>query len=480
MKGDRCPTQGVLRVLIHYTTELALWNPVQLWLSHKPLPGPPAYGFSSQEGSLLLSPVRNDPQGGLMDVHSPIHSLPPEILGDIFMHCVPPRVSVCSIRKAPMLLCQVCSYWRELALSLPMLWSSFQASSRAGHFSLIQLWIERSRTQPLFLSLDLREQRSPTSYMVRLFLDNIHRWSTVTFYVDDNSVRDLLAIPGKKAHLLDNFGVNADKCTETMNDIPSILLSFPNLRRLRWCSQSTPTALLGMAFSSLTHIELLCSVPFNECIRFITRCPQICEIEISKVTPSPVPLNLPIVTLPHLSSFTVLRGINGMLDYFTLPSLRLLSLSDMKLRDFEDLVARSSCRLESFDLGGFYDPIEEEIMYYLRMPCLQSLRVLSISVETLTDQTLALLQYPMSSEPNLKDAILPHLEALSIEFCDTTDGLLSDMVASRYRPTGVSRNSDPPASLKWLDLTFKKKTQHVIDHSRLREFEANGLTVRAF
>jgi hypothetical protein len=136
--------------------------------------------------------------------------------------------------------------------------------------------------------------------MMRLFLDNVHRWDDVAFHVDDDSAKDLLTIPGGSAHLLHRLGIDADDCsTKTMDEISSICLSFPNLRRLWWYSDSTPMALLGMAFPNLTHITLCCPVPFNDCARFLSQSSQIRDIEVSKVKPSPAPLTLPIVTLPH-------------------------------------------------------------------------------------------------------------------------------------------------------------------------------------
>jgi hypothetical protein len=115
----------------------------------------------------LLSPVDNQQNAlGLMtdlydsDVHNPINTLPPKVLAETFVLCLPPRVwrpPTLNVREAPMLLCQVCSYWKELVLSLPMLWSSFSGSCRrylqVRHDSLIQLWLERSRTHPPFLYL---------------------------------------------------------------------------------------------------------------------------------------------------------------------------------------------------------------------------------------------------------------------------------------------------------------------------------------
>jgi len=411
--------------------------------------------------------------------HHPIDKLPPELLGEIFMRCLPQRCwkpHSPKVHEAPMLLCQICSYWRELALSLPMLWSSFSANLghriRAGHVSLIQSWIERSCDQPLFLDLDLRSSDSLMSCMLRLYLANMHRWGNAAFSIDDSSVGDLLAISEGNTHLLESFGINASECTtKAINEISSIFLSFPNLRRLRWYGNSTPTALLGMSFSTLTHIKLLCPLPLNECIRFIARCLQLRDIELDDVEPSSASLTLPIVTLPHLASLYVKNGVSELLDHFTLPSLRSLNFPRLNLQTFENFVSRSSCKLESFYLGDFVRLAEEEVIRCLRMPCLQSLHELGIHARGLTDRTVALLHYS-GSEANSKGNILPHLRVFSIETCKTTDGVFSDMIASRWRPA----QGGSPASLQWISVSFEG-TQHKIDHSRLQEFAAGGLTV---
>ncbi|CAA7271161.1 unnamed protein product [Cyclocybe aegerita] len=55
-----------------------------------------------------------------------IHNLPTEILGEIFLRCLPERPreeSQPNTKIAPILLCHVCSEWRITALRLPKLWA---------------------------------------------------------------------------------------------------------------------------------------------------------------------------------------------------------------------------------------------------------------------------------------------------------------------------------------------------------------------
>ncbi|KAF9463442.1 hypothetical protein BDZ94DRAFT_1258823 [Collybia nuda] len=54
---------------------------------------------------------------------SPIRHLPPEIIVEIFIHCLPgSRSRTLSRLKAPILLCQICSAWRGIALGISALW----------------------------------------------------------------------------------------------------------------------------------------------------------------------------------------------------------------------------------------------------------------------------------------------------------------------------------------------------------------------
>ncbi|KAF9445457.1 hypothetical protein P691DRAFT_675618, partial [Macrolepiota fuliginosa MF-IS2] len=52
---------------------------------------------------------------------SPVYSLPPEILEEIFVHSLP-AFPVLSHEVAPLLLCSVCSSWRNVALHSSRLW----------------------------------------------------------------------------------------------------------------------------------------------------------------------------------------------------------------------------------------------------------------------------------------------------------------------------------------------------------------------
>ncbi|KAH6911028.1 hypothetical protein BKA70DRAFT_1269247 [Coprinopsis sp. MPI-PUGE-AT-0042] len=57
---------------------------------------------------------------------SPIRHMPPDVLRNIFSHCVPHSApeKVMQASEAPLLLAQICRHWRDLVISTPTLWST--------------------------------------------------------------------------------------------------------------------------------------------------------------------------------------------------------------------------------------------------------------------------------------------------------------------------------------------------------------------
>lgn len=102
-----------------------------------------------------------------VDAHSalisPLRRLPVETLVEIFVHCLPTveRYAIRDVAQAPLLLTTISREWRQIAISTPVLWKSLhvyipcqltlQAIERRAIGSA--LWLERSRTLPISISL---------------------------------------------------------------------------------------------------------------------------------------------------------------------------------------------------------------------------------------------------------------------------------------------------------------------------------------
>ncbi|KAJ7077466.1 hypothetical protein C8R43DRAFT_1083431 [Mycena crocata] len=102
---------------------------------------------------------------------SPVRRLPDDLLQDIFLACLPThRDAVMSPREPPLVLCQICSFWRALALATPTLWASLHlpAAYVLDHDERTRAaaqWIERSAACPLSISISASRHGRPSSAM---------------------------------------------------------------------------------------------------------------------------------------------------------------------------------------------------------------------------------------------------------------------------------------------------------------------------
>jgi hypothetical protein len=92
----------------------------------------------------------------LDSVAYPVLTLPPEMTSEIFIYCLPSKreMDVVNPNEAPLLLMHVCRAWRQLAISTPALWTTFDIyhpgpSSLPCLTEIAQTWFERARKCPL-------------------------------------------------------------------------------------------------------------------------------------------------------------------------------------------------------------------------------------------------------------------------------------------------------------------------------------------
>ncbi|KAK7049394.1 hypothetical protein VNI00_005995 [Paramarasmius palmivorus] len=98
---------------------------------------------------------------------SPIHKLPPEVLGNVFSFaCEENSFHIHPVLTPPPLsLSSVCGRWREIALTMPSLWSSMNIRFQRGWtkgglyrqlYHLVLLFLDRSKSSPLDIVLNFK------------------------------------------------------------------------------------------------------------------------------------------------------------------------------------------------------------------------------------------------------------------------------------------------------------------------------------
>ncbi|OJA10180.1 hypothetical protein AZE42_01817 [Rhizopogon vesiculosus] len=84
---------------------------------------------------------------------SPMRFLPTQILQRIFKACIPDdRYVTPDIQSAPLLLCQICRRWREVAEASSELWSSIAVddlNDKGSYTAMVTRWLVASHHRPL-------------------------------------------------------------------------------------------------------------------------------------------------------------------------------------------------------------------------------------------------------------------------------------------------------------------------------------------
>ncbi|KAF8868921.1 hypothetical protein BD779DRAFT_816572 [Infundibulicybe gibba] len=136
-----------------------------------------------------VSALRRCQRRPLRPAHCAASDLPPEILGEIFLHCISPdEWGSFSSRDAPLLLTKICREWREAALSRPELWSVLpflRMHPRRGHLRLFKLYLEYSARAALSIGFELprHPDDAPSLSLITPYLSQSQHLNII--YFDD-------------------------------------------------------------------------------------------------------------------------------------------------------------------------------------------------------------------------------------------------------------------------------------------------------
>ncbi|KAF5373409.1 hypothetical protein D9615_009478 [Tricholomella constricta] len=422
----------------------------------------PAVLSSTREGMSLNTGVtryitRDLSSIAVQDTHR-MPYLPPKILKEIFFYCLPSdSLQKPCAREAPMSLTQVCVLWREVALSQPVLWAAFGLRPMGGRDArapdtLFKLWLDRSGTHPLTLDLSSLMYTRTTR---NLALANSNRWRHVILCLNAQTGPVFLKFSGQNATLLDNIELFITDVSDwDVDRLPSILQSFPRVHRMTF-HDGLPETFKDLSWPNLTHLTINGHCTTYECRPLLRRCPRLESFAVlCDLAPlEAVPICRPI-TLRHLSTLTLEADEpSELLDFLTLPALRTLHIAKPRTcGSLRNLEGRSSCNIETLTLLG--DDSDEQsgddVLVYLRLPCFQSLRSLTLTAGVSDELMLALKWTPRSDGGG---CFLSELTELSLTNCTTTDGILARTIASRWCTDlqGVPRF---PVSLERVDVYY--------------------------
>lgn len=306
---------------------------------------------------------------------SPARRLLPEILQEIFCHCLPvAHNAILDARSPPLLLGQVCSQWRQIAYSTPRLWTSIHISARPIHLrnftgssrtiarkDAISAWLSRSGVLPLSISmycngLGTSRTGSPINSEVQPYLDVIvshaRRWKIIHFTLRYFDWAPFFAeFAASDFPSLESLHIDGDYDMDLTPPSPIDLvaplkgdniLQAPLLRVLSLPTYTPHVFDLGLQWKNITGLNLgNSSLLLGEISRALTLCPNLEFCSVSPLpgpryltlTGSPSPYDMAEVVLPRLQTLVVVNrsGIDEtsrrLFSCLSAPALRHLSYS---------------------------------------------------------------------------------------------------------------------------------------------------------
>ncbi|KAH9479186.1 hypothetical protein JR316_0007772 [Psilocybe cubensis] len=281
---------------------------------------------------------------------SPLRRLPTEILAEIFFYCLPTETnSIISPNEAPLILTRVCSKWRKIALTTPIIWSTIHISTppidsrnsltlRDDYISrqvecrtkLVFDWIARSGECPLYISIFIPVNSHPVwagfeKQVLRCLNSNSHRWKETNFNMPSRYLSDIFAMDRSKFPMLTSLAI-------TVVDL--YLLDRPTLaQRHGICEASNLTAVsfenipedltqLPLHWARLHTLSLTCgSRSISDVGKVLESCKSLFRLHIV-ATPNSSSSYNKTITLPMLNSLILFDTGCNFLDCLDVPSLQ--------------------------------------------------------------------------------------------------------------------------------------------------------------
>ncbi|PPQ71262.1 hypothetical protein CVT24_009515 [Panaeolus cyanescens] len=287
-----------------------------------------------------------------------INDLPPEILAIIFHaymfwedepdHVDPELEGVVPVFApnpcaAPLLFCGVSSYWRNVAISSPALWSSIVIRDTCRP-KAIALWLERSQTQPLSLLVSLGQNMANTDKFARLskmLYANMSRWKHVSFRLP--TAKDMQQV---MFNLMPQAGKSPAPQLQLL-DLPSE--AYTTGRHYWW--SSTPQV-FSVPHSTLRHISWGCHVAPD-----ISRIPETRNLW----------LNLQQITFSTISTLDLVSFLR------VCKNLRVINIKFLHTLSIDDMPTIVAHNLEAFNIGMVVGKLASTICL-LKTPNLKRLR----------------------------------------------------------------------------------------------------------
>ncbi|KAJ7186693.1 hypothetical protein C8R46DRAFT_277957 [Mycena filopes] len=301
----------------------------------------------------------------------PVLTLPPEITSQIFMHYFEdPHIGrTRNPGRGPLTLASVCRSWRDLCLSLRVLWSALRiypdripGGANDGFVNLLRCWLPRAG----HLLLDLRVFRGSAGAIFALLTQYSTQWRTLGLTLDTMDYFPSLEVQGNVPSLQELI-VNI---IAQEGETPVLNTAFhiaPRLRKVELSRASLEW--ISLPWIQLTHLEFS-GETISRLLEILQSTPNLEVLFISSLTHDwSDPHSGGIVTLASLHTLDLGYDWDGVvLDHLTVPNLKTLRLSALRTEAvlrFQHFLVRSAFPVRSICLDYMNTRTSNEVLQLL-------------------------------------------------------------------------------------------------------------------
>ncbi|KAF8884634.1 hypothetical protein BD779DRAFT_767425 [Infundibulicybe gibba] len=334
--------------------------------------------------------------------------LPPEIIEKIFLEfCSSSTIFPLRRDEPRLLITQVCSQWRAIALAIPSIWANIRISiDSTPILDPIRTWISRSAQSTLsFWICRPTNYRTSSTAILDLIFPIIQRCASLQLYINQPALTRLLSLPPGSLHALQEISIGAmpipDASILAVDRRATAFQQCPYLRQVTFAftTHKTDPTDFNLPWHQLTHLNMPSCLSYEyECFDVLRQCTALEEC------------NIP--TLP--AHFRDLEKVQALSHHpIMLPSLHTLYLS---LRDpvgHSVHFVRALCLPRLRSLHPVSSTLPRALLPAFRTLLSETIRHLDLSRWTPTDLPGVLALVPNLETLKLRDIDLEMLRTLS-------------------------------------------------------------------
>ncbi|KIM85837.1 hypothetical protein PILCRDRAFT_817078 [Piloderma croceum F 1598] len=402
---------------------------------------------------------------------APIRRMPPEMLCEMFMHCLVDGSNSFDVTRAPLHLTFVCSKWRRVAISTPRLWSYISLDYAPSTMELLQTWLLRSGSSPLTLVFESEEDDDEEVIAGSSYFDTIiphsHRWRDVTFALVDAL---FMLLEHRVAEIKDHLPVLERLDLDCLDIVDQPMTIFENAPMLHTVTLMDYSQYL-LPWHQLKNYHAR-AFSTTECLQLLQQCTNLTHCTFERLYSDLGILNTSIVVHSKLQSMRLVDSdISELLDNIVLPALQVLAIRDSpnmiqppRVSSFLD---RSSCNLQHLTLRTYWTG-PELIVFLQGLPSLVEVVIEEVTLEVVAEQVLRGMTYDASrSSLAGSHVLLPKLKRLSfLARLDFDHKVILDMVQSRrghpillHGNSSVDNQSRQVGTLEFISLDFMEEPE---------------------